>query len=1671
MIPSRYLASCLGALLIPVLFFMAGCGKPQLDVVEVEPASTTVTVGKTVQFQAIARDTEGNPMDDVSVTWSAEGESGRIDAQGRLEALAPGAVTVTATAEGGIAGTARVTVERQQAAALVASASPSQVQVDQQSSLTVTVQNAAGEGLADVPVHAQVAPEAATIQPASAETNADGKASFRLTAAPQVTANQVQFRADQASTTITVQGLAGPPASLQLSELPTSVTAGEQVHLQLQVRDAHDNPVPQSPVEVSALSPETSVTPAQLETDAQGQAEITIHTQTHVGDNRLRLAVAGLPPRELVVQGVAGAPGQLAVQTQPTQTVAGGTATVSVRVQDTHGNPVADVPVRLQVTPSAASLEQDQLTTDDHGLARTVLHTALEPGDNTVRAQVAKLDAVQRTVVGNTPVALQLRPHTATVEMLGSVQFRAQVVDELGNAADVVPTWKVVGDSGTMNADGTYTAARLGHDVVLATFAGLNAGAQLEVIPGKAAVVEITPKKVTVVSGMTQQFEATAYNAHRYALDIPPTWKVHNDIGTVDRSGLFTALKAGEGAVVATVDEITGRAQVTVTPGALKAITVEPSHIEVQAGEEVQLQAHGRDAAGNEIPIDPTWNLTADLGDLDASGVFRAARTGSGRLIVEAGTPPITTSIPVRVHAAALARLDVDPHTLTLRAGDAYQFSATGYDRFGNPVPVSPAWALSEELGSIDADGYLRVEHVGRAQVQATVDSLTSQASLIVKPAPLASLATDPAGPLTLAAGDTIAFTVTGYDAYGNVVTVTPTWSQEPALGSLTAEGFFRAQSVGTTELMAQSDSVAAAVQVTITPGKLARIAVTPSEATMTAGDKASFGAAGFDAYDNEVNIQPGWRVEGNIGELTAPGAFTALQANTGAIVASAQGVSGQAQVTVEPGALTFLEVTPDDLSLSAGETAEVVVAGYDTLGNPVPVQPTWHVDDQLGTVTPGGVLTAQKAGKGRLVVAVEHLAAVVSLQVTPGEAASLRIAPATYQLVSGDQHTFTVQGFDLGGNRVPVDPAWEVEGAIGTIDPEGRFTATQAGSGTVVATVDSLRVAATVQVTPGVVTELRVTPESASLVAGERLELHAEAFDAAGNRVPTRPMWTVTNHLGVVDSEGIFHARKAGAGQLVASIGDVQQAVGVQVEAGPLATVSLVPAKLVISAGGELAFTATGADAFGNPVSVEPTWGLQGTVGRIDPEQGLFKATHVGSGTIAAVAGAIAGTASVHVEPGAASRLQVTPRSVTLAAGEETAFRLTAYDAFDNVTSADVTWSLSKPFGRLDRNHFKAERAGATEVIASTDDVKTRAQLHIRPGPLVRLEVEPTQAVVPAGETREFRAFGYDAYGNRQEVAAVWEFAGNIGHLDADGHFTAATRGTGRLTARFASLSSQAEVRVTPSQARKLTITPAHVQMQAGASQRFTVTAYDAGGNVRDVTVRWALTADVGRLDQSGTFTALHAGRGTVVAYSGGMSATAEVEVLPGPVALIFVNPRLSTVAAGKTIQFEAKGFDAYRNQLPSIAPRWEIRGNVGTIDPESGAFTATQTGWGKVQAVVQDLQGTADVEVTHGSPDARQSRLVASRARLPADGKTAAKIIILVRDRYGNPVPEASVTLVSNRDDLIEQPVPSNQQGIATGSIRSKQPGTAVVHAVIEAQRLTTTLRLTFLEPGVSG
>jgi len=216
----------------------------------------------------------------------------------------------------------------------------------------------------------------------------------------------------------------------------------------------------------------------------------------------------------------------------------------------------------------------------------------------------------------------------------------------------------------------------------------------------------------------------------------------------------------------------------------------------------------------------------------------------------------------------------------------------------------------------------------------------------------------------------------------------------------------------------------------------------------------------------------------------------------------------------------------------------------------------------------------------------------------------------------------------------------------------------------------------------------VQISPKPATMTIGESVTVTAQGFDAQGNPTPIQdPRWfyDTTRFTGSVDPQDpckcTFTAIAPGSAGIMCSDGqpgtgpDDSHTVTI-VSAGDLVRSDVTPDQANLKVGEQQQFTATGYDAWGNPVPITPTWTTTG--GTINPTTGLYTATVVGDFTVTAsvVGSPITGTATVHVDPGPLARIDVTPAEVSLQIGNQQQFLATGRDAQGNpvATSEPVT-------------------------------------------------------------------------------------------------------------------------------------------------------------------------------------------------------------------------------------------------------------------------------------------------------------------------------------------------------------------------------------------------------------
>ncbi|MDB4913635.1 MAG: hypothetical protein JWM95_1279 [Gemmatimonadetes bacterium] len=600
-----------------------------------------------------------------------------------------------------------------------------------------------------------------------------------------------------------------------------------------------------------------------------------------------------------------------------------------------------------------------------------------------------------------------------------------------------------------------------------------------------------------------------------------------------------------------------------------------------------------------------------------------------------------------------LASITVGPNA-TLGTNATQQISAVGYDAEGRVVAITPVWSVATGGGAINQSGLFTaggVTGVFANTVVATVGGISGRSSITVTAGPLATITVTP-NPVTLALGGTQQFVAVGKDAAGNVVPFTPTWSIVAAGGTIDQAGVFTAGGTAgtfTSTVQASSNSLKGFATVTVSPGPLTSITVTPNPATLLVGAKQQFIAVGKDAGGNVTPVAITWSIVAGGGTIDAAGLFTAGPTPgtyTGTVKATSGTASGTATVIVTVGPLATITVTPSSVTLLINGVQQFTATGADAAGNPVAITPTWAVVAGGGAIDlTSGVFTAgTTAGTYTNTVraSVGGLAGFASVVVTSGVVASITVSPNPATVGIGSTQQFIATGKDAGGNIIPISPTWSVVAGGGSIDPStGLFTAgltTGAYSNTVRAAVGAVAGTATVVVTGGALASITVSPNPASVPANGAQLFVAVGKDAGGNIVPITPVWSVVNGGGTINSAtGAFAAGPVAAtysNTIKATSGAISGLATVVVTApASLATITVTPNPASMATGGTQQFVAVGRDGNGNIFPIVPVWSVANGGGSINTVTGFFTAGGVAgtfNNTVTATSGATSGSATV---------------------------------------------------------------------------------------------------------------------------------------------------------------------------------------------------------------------------------------------------------------------------------------------------------------------------------------------------------------------------------------------------------------------------------------------------------
>ena len=248
----------------------------------------------------------------------------------------------------------------------------------------------------------------------------------------------------------------------------------------------------------------------------------------------------------------------------------------------------------------------------------------------------------------------------------------------------------------------------------------------------------------------------------------------------------------------------------------------------------------------------------------------------------------------------------------------------------------------------------------------------------------------------------------------------------------------------------------------------LVSIAVTPSAASIAAGNTQAFTATGTYSNSTTQNITSTvtWASSNTSAATIAPGGVaTGVAAGMSSITASLSGVtSNSANLTVNAPTLTSIAITPTTASIAAGNTQAFTATGTysNSTTQNITSTVTWASSNtSAATIAPGGVATGVAAGMSSITASLSGVTSnSANLTVNAPTLTSIAITPTTASIAAGNTQAFTATGTYSNSTtqNITSTVTWASSNtSAATIAPGGVATGVAAGMSSITASLSGV--------------------------------------------------------------------------------------------------------------------------------------------------------------------------------------------------------------------------------------------------------------------------------------------------------------------------------------------------------------------------------------------------------------------------------------------------------------------------------------------------------------------------------------------------------------------------------------------------------------------------------------
>ena len=1259
--------------------------------------------------------------------------------------------------------------------------------------------------------------------------------------------------------------------------------------------------------------------------------------------------------------------------------------------------------------------------------------------------------------------SIQVSPAQVSVYANKTRQFSAKGIDQFGGVYPVATTWAVSG-GGSIDANGLFTpSASSGTFTVTATGGGKSASTQIT-IGGTAALnsLSITPAKANVKVTDSYQFTASGLDQFLDPIAVNPTWAI-NGGGSISSTGLLTTTDKGSYTVTATAGGKTATASVVIGAknialnkactasynGGMASYATDGDNGSRWIGDVlnpnqwiyVDLQGIydiNSVACNWESACASDYEVMFSYDGLNWNSVYHnktgkpayesMAVTGKARFV------KIKCNAPATVYGYSLFELEVygqaskenpqmksmtiTPNPLMAKLNQTTQLTAYGIDQFGTAKPVPATWTVSGGA-TVDANSILTANQLGEYNLIADYNGFKTGLKFTVVPTGMLSKIVIGNYSKSILVGDTIAFTATGLDQYGDNISLSPQWSVSGG-GTIASNGKFASKGVGKYFVTIRSGNVSSTDTIMVNLRTESNLALKKPVVVSSGASSASQAVDGdqgtrwesaqadpssimvdlYDSYNlykvvlnwetasskvyrievgnDTLHMNVAYRCENNpagggknIVYLNATGRYLRIVGEKRNTVYSHSlfEIEAYGQLANATRTLSFVKVSPEAVNVKVGTQKQFSLASYDQVGLPMNLAGNWSVNGN-GSINSNGLYTANASGNVNVQASIYQYTSTAAV-VNGGNPVltDLSINPSDTVVGLGWTQQFKAVAKDQFGDAMAVNGSWSISGG-GTMDNTGLFTG----------------------ITPG---------KYVAQFVQNGLAAYAQVNVKQPNLALNKPTYTsyYAGQAGTNAVDGNLKTRwESAQGNddewIMVNLKNNYQIYRVVLNWEAAAAKSY---KLLVSDDSitwRTAYTQTNGKG-----GVE-TLNLSSVSGKYIKMQGLSRTTQYGYSLYEFEVYGYPVGSSLKL-----SRLEVSPSVANIGIGVKKQFVANGFDQFGNPYSVSPSWSTTGN-GTIDTNGlFTASSVGNATITATAGALSAKSLAAITNLPtLVNITVNPSPASVNAEGSIQFTASGKDQNNAVYAIKPIWKVNGG-GTISENGLFTAFDKGSYTAGNYIVSCIAEDLVQNTSltvtdvSEVRVVNVLPGVSQVAVGQALNLKALLYDQYLQAITGTVTW--TSDLGGIDANGRFVGSAVGTSTITARCGNVVGIAKISVTNQPVPQsITLSPANQTISLGSTLQFTAQAKDQFGANYNAYI-NWQSDGC--SID-QNGLFQALALGTFNVKAYsANGLSSSVAVTVTGGSAPVLTSITLSAPASSIATGSSL-QITAVGKDQLGN-------------------------------------------------------------------